>query len=194
MKQNTVAEIEKIASKYNGEFTSQETRWFNGHINLPLHAYHLTINYNGWDLKMTYEFRVSEFTSPFFAHSGTFGDRHLFRIECKNEKYKNADFEIFESNYLNRLFDTKDNLFTVKSKNDALKKMLSKDSNLKTIFKASREDAEFSPLIIGKQKDQCYEITMKFNIMRVHLLPLESLIEFGLSFSKNFNLSAFYCK
>lgn len=187
MVQNTPADMESIAAKYNGELKMYSSTWFNGHAYMPFHIYDLSISNEEWGITIKYEYRGSEFASTSMMDGGAFGDRHLFTIVGTNRIKRYSDFETLEVGFFEKFIRIKRNskFFNVKSKDAELVRLLNENIDLIRIFEVSGIDPEFSPYIVGKQVATHYELTIRFNIRKMSRLPLASLVNFIFSFPDN---------
>jgi hypothetical protein len=168
-------ELEKI---HNGNLATSTSTWFNGHCNLPLVKYKLSIKLQSSNIIIDYEYRSNEFSNSSTIDGGAFKDRHIANIYfyIKNQI---PFFEVRKRSLFNRLFNK--NVipnFIIKCKSPTFKKELYQSKNLHEIYKVVESSAEFHPLFHCIRKEGQHVIEIKYNTSKFDREVIECLISF----------------
>lgn len=178
------------AEKLNGNFIYREGTWFNGHAYMPEFFYKLKYTCCNTRITINYNFKQNEFSKPSAFDGGAYGDRHICKIECLVKCEKKHNKIIVQSrSFTNKIFDKNpSHFFKVNSKDKLMSLFLRENLVLNEIFKIAESSPEFSPLIIGEQKNEGqYVLTVEYNTQKEKKKVLEKFIQFVGDFSNLFN-------
>lgn len=173
--------FEELKAKHNGDLEVQNSRWFSGHANLPLHTFKLTFPINSSSFIILYEFRQSEFSSSSNVDGGTYNDRHICNIKYAIHNSSYLNFNITKPSLISKIFNKNYDLdFAVKSSSTQLEEILERSKELIAIYKIVNESSDFEPLIVGKRKGDSLHIEIAYST----LFFKENIITEFISFCK----------
>lgn len=177
--------FDNISNEAATKYSFSESKWWNGHAYLPLKNHIWRISFPNAVVLVQYENRQNEFSKPAFGDSGTYGDRHIFKITCNvNDAKTFPSFEVSARKLMSRIF--KKNVaqpYIVDCDNHELKSMLGSNESLKSIYQIVEESPEFAPLIKGERTNEKYLITIDFNVQQINEMALHAIIQFCKDFA-----------
>lgn len=115
--------VNRISELRGVEIKKETSSWFNGHGYFPLHTYELDYEHEGWRIKLTSEWRVSEFVRSNKNAGDPFSSVFLWTINASRSGLnENYEFTVEKESWIRRL--THSNGVSVKSNSDLLNQHL----------------------------------------------------------------------
>lgn len=147
-------------SIYSGIVQKNVGKWFNGKTYYPLYNYSIRSE----KLLLEYSFQSNEYSSSNTLFSSKI-DIHKIQMSYTFLSQLDGSFTISARYNLLTLLFKGNNGYKVVSNNTRLKSYLNKDQFIDKIF-STFLGPEFSPIIIGKSKNNKYTIQIHFNLVR----------------------------
>jgi hypothetical protein len=167
--------LENVSAKHSGEFSSAEGKWFNSNGYLPLYEYAIRIPRPGLVIKIHYEHKANEFTTPGGMDMGVLSDRHTCKINCVFSKPEGMiPFHIQAKSRVANIFSP--GLFRLKCKDAAFKNRLKKNASIREIYELSRKLPDFKPMMEGKLRGEVFHVEIHYGTNRVMPEVLEKFI------------------
>ena len=157
--------LKNLTDSTTAEFQEAESKWYNGQGYFPLFNYHLNYQFLSGKVDIHYEFRQSEFSNSSAIDGGSFGDRHLYKINCKiKTSHKYSNFSVMEIGVLEKLLSAYSKIsYKIKCENKELKSIVEDNINLQRLYIMVNNSSEFSPQIEAKSIDGYYVLNVMYN-------------------------------